>query len=369
MKTAVLVVAAILAPMTMAHAQRMSVERERVVGQFGDVNIVNIRVEPLRIGPGVVFTQAIRHPGAETIRLHFRVEEGGSSPFWSVAVVARNRRWEYRPDDGESEFWSDEMPGDNARIELISTMARPPVRLVVDETAGAKRPTVPKSTTDPDQREKNWSRVDDVMKALGRSVVRLRFVDDDKRKVFSCTGWLVFSSRHILTNDHCINTDREMRSALADVDYDEDRQPERSLRFKKLLDHNDRLDFALLELAQPLDRPPLTISLTVPSHKELAIIQHPEGAPKQLSLLGCLVGLASVAGTTDDQTDFEHVCDTLGGSSGSPVIDRQSRAVVGLHHLGYLDGDRPVNRAVLIGQIIDRLKGKFPDIVKAAGIP
>ncbi len=67
---------------------------------------------------------------------------------------------------------------------------------------------------------------------------------------------------------------------------------------------------------------------------------------------------------TPDKTDFEHRCDTLGGSSGSPVLDRASLNVVGLHHLGFLEGDTPVNRAVLIADVLAKIRTQFPDLGK-----
>ena len=55
--------------------------------------------------------------------------------------------------------------------------------------------------------------------------------------------------------------------------------------------------------------------------------------------------------------DFGHRCDTLGGSSGAPVLDLQSGRIVGLHHWGYLDSDPdPVNQAVHFRLILDDLR-------------
>ena len=131
------------------------------------------------------------------------------------------------------------MPGDNAIVTVVSTAARPAMKLTIDRTAGSTQPTVPKSITIPDDRQA-WATVQEPFRTLGRSVVRLRFVDDLRKRVFVCTGWLVFDSQHILTNDHCINSDAEMRSALADIDFDQGTTPERSVRFRRLLMSDSR---------------------------------------------------------------------------------------------------------------------------------
>ena len=93
----------------------------------------------------------------------------------------------------------------------------------------------------------------------------------------------------------------------------------------------------------------------------MVMIQHPAGRPKQVSIVNCKVMGARVAGVTSALTDFGHGCDTLNGSSGSPAIDIQTGRVLGLHHLGYLPTDEPVNRAVQIQQILDFLRTNLRD--------
>ena len=85
--------------------------------------------------------------------------------------------------------------------------------------------------------------------------------------------------------------------------------------------------------------------------EELFIIQHPAGETKQISMNECAVS-RPVADGRAAATDFAHTCDTLGGSSGSPVFTTDGR-LVGLHHYGRGVGYWNENRAVRIPRILD----------------
>ncbi len=84
------------------------------------------------------------------------------------------------------------------------------------------------------------------------------------------------------------------------------------------------------------------------------------GEPKQASI-DCDVKKVSLRGAGDSPTDFGHLCESRGGSAGSPVLDRRTGQVVGLHHLGMLPGSSDsVKQAVHIGFVLDDLKRRFP---------
>lgn len=349
-----------------AGAQPMSVERKRVLSIVGEVLDRNIPLEPLQPGPGRVFRQAISAPATSALRLHFTVESQPAEQSWHVEVVAQNgTRQRYRPEAGERDFWSREVPGNSATVEIFSTAASLPLKMAVDRIAIAKPPVKPKAIVGPDQRELYRQQAEPI-RTLGRSVMRLRFVDDVQKSVFVCTGFLVFTSAHVLTNEHCINSVPEMHSALADFDFDGGGATPQSVGFRRLLMSDGPLDFSLLELEQAADRSALTIGTPPSTEKQaLVVIEHPGGEVKQVSIRDCAIKGVQVSGTTDATTDFGHTCDTLGGSSGSPVFDPASFVVVGLHHLGFLEGDpAAVNRAVQIARVIEAIGKKFPDLVK-----
>ena len=119
--------------------------------------------------------------------------------------------------------------------------------------------------------------------------------------------------------------------------------------------------------AEPLDRGVLILGTAPAAATDLVIIQHPAGETKQVSIVDCKVDDESVSGTTKDETDFEHRCDTLGGSSGSPLFDAKTFKVVGLHHLGFNPLNKPVNRAVQMKLVIAKINKKFPALIKPGG--
>jgi Trypsin-like peptidase domain len=352
-----------------AGARQLRIEREKVLATVGQVLPENIELVPALPGPGRVLTQAVSKGATSTLRLHFTITQQPVEPSWHMEIVTRaGARQSYRPRPADTEFWSAEIPGSSATVELFTTAANVPLKLIIDRAIVSQAPVKPRSISPDGNQLEPYRGQAEPIRTLGRSVVRLRFVDDDQKKVFTCTGFLVFTSAHILTNEHCINTDTEMRSALVDFDFDGGGAAMRTVRLGKLLATDPVLDFSLLELAEPADRAVLTLKATgAVDGRPLLIVQHPGGEVKQVSVRGCKVKGTQVSGTTAALTDFGHLCDTLGGSSGSPVFDPAGFTVVGLHHFGFFEGDpTPVNQAVRIGLILDAIRQKFPALTGPA---
>lgn len=74
--------------------------------------------------------------------------------------------------------------------------------------------------------------------------------------------------------------------------------------------------------------------------ERIYIPQHGSGNPKELSIESdqdtnglCQVNAPSTNGRGSN-TDIGYYCDTIGGSSGSPVVAASSNRVIALHHLG-----------------------------------
>ena len=120
----------------------------------------------------------------------------------------------------------------------------------------------------------------------------------------------------------------------------------------------EKSDWAMLRLAEPqLGRPLATLSEAGASKNDrVAIIQHPNGMPKQVALHHNLVTYA-------DDRIIQYLTDTEPGSSGSPVFDADWN-VVAVHHLGgnlIVPGTRQTvycNQGVAIKQIRSGLSSK-----------
>ena len=256
------------------------------------------------------------------------------------------------------ELWTDEVPGAVAVVELWAAAAdRLPV-LRIEQLAYTVIPSTPQAISGPDQRIPiNLAPVR--IRRLGPPVARLRFMLAGQGQA-TCTGFLV-GRRLLLTNQHCI-TSAELASAVADFGYDDASRAPVRIRAEALIASSASLDYSLLLLAR--EPGPAYGRLYVGSSPlsdeghPLVIVQHPGGRPKQVSIADCrAAGVRRLGLAPGDFSDFGHLCDTLGGSSGSPVLDWNGGRVVGLHHLGFREGSpEPVNQAVHLARVLDDIK-------------
>lgn len=340
---------------TSAATQDLGEERRRVLAVTGTVNTVDLTLQPLSDALGLVFVREVRDPLALALRLRFTIEgEAPTDGSWGIQVKdsAGRPAWSvWAGAIGGTSFWSGEIDGHVARVEVYSTRRANPARLRIDRVAASKDKIIPLSITGKNDLrsivgQEGWI-VD-----RGRSVARLRFVGDDGGS-YVCTAFLVTADL-MLTNQHCIASPAELDSALVDFDFDKATATPVTYRLKELLQTDFALDYALVRLERPISRPPLRLDSSLPRDQEqLLIIQHPGGEPKQVSILDCKVDGTSVQGRVEPGTDFGHQCDTKGGSSGSPVFRFGAKTVVGLHHLGFDSaGQKLINRAVHIARVI-----------------
>ena len=199
----------------------------------------------------------------------------------------------------------------------------------------------------------------------GRAVAKLEVKGDTRR--YSCTGFLI-ADDEVLTNEHCIPLSIPLRTPGACEDaidilfeYDTDDATPRRFRCDQVLAKSAGLDYAVLRVAGTPghDLGVLRLERTrSPAGGEdgdpLFVIQHAGGGAKTVAKQRCRADRVGVPGVETGGTDqdFDHICDTLGGSSGSPVLDRSGR-VIGLHHFGFSD-DAAVrrNQAVLMARVV-----------------
>src|SRR5207245_570068 len=143
------------------------------------------------------------------------------------------------------------------------------------------------------------------IKTWGKSIARLQYIDDDGNGYY-CTAFVVSTSL-MLTNNHCIKTDGELRSAFAEFDYDIDGATVETRKFSELAVHDETLDYAVIRLDSPTTRSKLPLKdIAVAEKKGLLIIEHPGGKPKRFSLVDCEVRGVEMPGMGTTKTDFGH---------------------------------------------------------------
>jgi hypothetical protein len=347
-----------------ASAQPLRFDRERVMAFDMRVERFSPRRSPATGGAGVAWVAHLPPlvRGVPSIRLHFRVLTAGDPASWELRVkdLAGGTLQVIPGSDatpgGASAFWTDELAAPQARVELSwSGQGARPV-LEADRYAYAVGAATPLSTVGIDG-TRPIGQASERHRALAPPVARLRIMTDEGQGF--CTGFLL-GERLLMTNEHCVRSAEEAASLLADFRYDAPAARPEVVRGATLLRTSADLDYTLLRLATPvatgLGRLHLETVTPARDRQELLIIQHPGGEPKQVSLEGCLVAGLQREGASMEKTDFGHECDTLGGSSGSPVLDRATGRVVGLHHFGFREGlDEPVNQAVDIASILEDL--------------
>ena len=204
---------------------------------------------------------------------------------------------------------------------------------------------------------------------LGRSVGRLdvRYPQD---AMGTCTASII-TPEYIMTNEHCIRERREYGGRPSDIsllmgyiDETDERSTERFTIDPRPIEINESLDFAILRVrGNPAAKwGTMTIEARDPLPAEsLLVVHHPAGRPMHVTRGGCRAGNPRPIANQD----IFHRCDTLPGSSGSPVLADRDGAMVGLHWAGGTGpapaGSEMVNFAKRMSEI-----AKVSSIVRAA---
>lgn len=253
-------------------------------------------------------------------------------------------------------FWTPLINSQRTEITVVGTEAPAGLKIKLDRIAFTTQPGKLSSIIGLDQRQQIWTGLNDpLISRLQSSIAKLSFVKNDK--LYVCTGFMLDEST-MMTNEHCVNSQQGCGSTVAIFGYQEasDGTVSSGTTYdcENFVRADFDLDYSLLRIAGAPGINWGSVQLSqsgVSDNEELFIIQHPAGEPKQFSLQDCRVSQAIADGRATE-TDFAHTCDTLGGSSGSPVFTRDGR-LVGLHHYGRGVGFWNENRAVRIKRILD----------------
>jgi endonuclease/exonuclease/phosphatase family metal-dependent hydrolase len=166
---------------------------------------------------------------------------------------------------------------------------------------------------------------------------------ENKQTSWFGTGFLV-ARNLLLTNHHVLNSPEVAATALVEFDYEVSAESLAAGHPARPTPKQYRLDPSRLFLTSPLDGgldytfvwideaasaahgtiPMKRDSFTMERGQPAYVIHHPDGRPKEVSLDDTEVVAIS-------STLLHYASDTLGGSSGAPVLDGRGR-LVALHH-------------------------------------
>ena len=191
-----------------------------------------------------------------------------------------------------------------------------------------------------------------------------------------CTTWRIGPSNHMLTNEHCITSQADVNNTEVWFNYQHNNcvglfgAGKTKVDGDTLLADDVALDFALFTIENLASVNHYGFLLPdldpVVQDQEIYIPQHPGGKRKRMSIESdqntgdvCRVDVPvtdgpAFAGSPAD-TDMGYLCDTEPGSSGSPVLARDSHGVVALHHAGGCE-----NQGVLMTEIWPEIEGFIP---------
>lgn len=315
-----------------------------------------VQLEPEQLGPGIVFEEELEGIVTDKIRLLFKVTDAHalSSTDWKVFVDSKLNgdiyleQWSFSHKDiEEQEVWSPEITGDRFRVRLWSAIGELDVKILLEEAIQSRFESTPFALIGENQLI-SISDAPEAIRDIGKSVVMIKFMLNGNIQT-SCTGFFI-SNIHVLTNHHCISSEKERRSARIYFDFDREFADKNSILPTGLLPLNPdnyKLDYSILTVANS-SRPKLQLLKRPLSQQDkLWIIQHPDGKHKQVAYKDCPISDLTVAGTSGEETDFQYGCDTLPGSSGAPILVETSDGeyfLAGIHHLAFEEKDEVTSR-------------------------
>nr|AIG56215.1 secreted protein [Achlya hypogyna] len=204
----------------------------------------------------------------------------------------------------------------------------------------------------------------------GKSVARLLIGGESL-----CTGWLIGSEGHLITNNHCVGSADEAKDVQVELGAEcktcEDPKNQEQLACPGEIVATDATFVATSELADfTLIKLNIKAGVDIKKYgylqvrpdgpklgEEIHILGHAQGWPKRFAIVvdSGKPGVVTNTSIPSCQPDeFGYQLDTQGGNSGSPIIASKENVVVGIHNCGGCpDGD---NGGIKINKVVDILK-------------
>ena len=292
----------------------------------------------------------LSYPGATYVKVHVERLTLLPGDWLTIADAKGGQAREYR--FGLAGQWAMSVDGDTAVLTLHGRLARlTGFGVTVDRVAHGypetKRSHRPESVCGNDDSRDAvcYKSTDPVAYRNSRAVARLLINGDEL-----CSAWRVGPNNRMFTNHHCFTSTVDARNTEVWFNYEcavcggFATLPPVKVTGDTVLATDATLDFTLFSVqnfAAVRAFGYLSLDPRDPAAGEqLYIPEHPGGEPTILAIASdqdragnCQVHDSAVDGYGHD-TDIAYLCDTAGGSSGSPVLSRVSNRVVALHHFG-----------------------------------
>lgn len=185
-----------------------------------------------------------------------------------------------------------------------------------------------------------------------RAVARL-LIRKDSGQSSACTGWLLGSEGHLITNHHCVQSDSEAQSLTVEFMADADVCKTSCTQWgacegtieaiaASIVHTNEDLDYTLLRLNTNVDLAKKYGFLRLKAAQgrvgqQIYIPQHPLYYGKRIAMFDDFATKLSIMNTNASgcgSLGYAYTGDTQGGSSGAPIVDSEDHGVVALHHCG-----------------------------------
>ncbi|GJM11099.1 MAG: hypothetical protein DHS20C11_33750 [Lysobacteraceae bacterium] len=301
--------------------------------------------------PQLVDTKEIYLPEATYVAPYFSRLELAPGDYLILRSPDNSRSWRYEGygkgtmgrDGG---FWGIHISGERAVIELYSTGQELAWGYEIDTVARGFRDLDTEAIcgTDDKLNASCYAPTDPAIYNQGRAVARLLINGSGL-----CTGWLVGSEGHLMTNNHCISTP----TAAMNTNYEfgaEGTCPENCGQLQcdgeivtttaTLVKTSSLLDYTLVQLSvnPTAEWGYFQLRNAGPSIGErIYIPQHPGGRGKELAVVSTdamdPTGFPEVANifNSGGRILATYFADTEGGSSGSPVVGHADNCAIVVH--------------------------------------
>lgn len=347
-----LILTLLISPVSFADKIDLEAQSDGIVETIENLSYVPKTI-PLMLEDGrkIWWEENVLRYDTDYIRLRFTDIKIGQVPF-TILVTSGTNATQFIESSAlkdQDYYWTGILRGGNVTLTLIAEDA-PDANLRIDQIAYQQEKGAALSITNPGPH--GYGDLEHIVDAdknpiiwkAQMAVARLSIIDGEKLK--TCTGFMV-SNEVMVTNQHCVSSNaickNNATTALFDYQYDHEGQILSGIQASCLSvlppSPNYNYDYALLKLSNSPGKSQGYLQFSndkLKSGVKLVIVQHPAGQPKQISRKECAVIEPVEHGRAKD-SDFSHSCDTMHGSSGSPVLNEKGE-IVGLHHYGFAEG-------------------------------